>query len=476
MRIELIRLGVAVLAVVFTVPSLGRSQEQPSTTEVKALIRQLQDKDEAIRLKAAKSLGKLGRHARGAIPALTEALKDDDADVRAVAKQSLAKIQAAVQAEDLDARALLAEVQVLKDKLASAEKSAAEQEARFKQSLDGLARQLKEERARADEARAAAIDAKSQAAKESELAKIAQVEAARRVAELRKLEEALKESRGALADRSKEMAKLRDDLITQTIEAKSLTERQRQLEKECQRLAAELAVLKKGGDPTLPGRADRGSPPTEKVRGKIVKVDKSSGLIQLNIGSDAEIAKGHTLEAFRLDPPTYLGRVRIIDVSPHASVAQRVGGGAATRTPLQEGDQVASSIAGAIEEDAPRKTTPDRKLTSGNVKGLHVAVAGVIDLEKNGHDDTKALLERLQGAGVLIDAYTDLRHEKVVGSITVKTDYLILGGGPMDERMANETARIRQKAEELGVQVLTVAQFLKMTDIEHKSRPSKPGK
>ena len=54
---------------------------------VDELVKQLKNKDEIVRFKAAKALGKLGAEAKGAIPALTEALKDMDEDVRAVAKR-----------------------------------------------------------------------------------------------------------------------------------------------------------------------------------------------------------------------------------------------------------------------------------------------------------------------------------------------------------------------------------------------------
>lgn len=66
--------------------------------QVAALVKQLKDKDEFVRLKAAKVLGTLGAAAKDAVPALTDALKDADADVREVAKQALAKVNAAVDA------------------------------------------------------------------------------------------------------------------------------------------------------------------------------------------------------------------------------------------------------------------------------------------------------------------------------------------------------------------------------------------
>jgi len=67
-----------------------------ATPEIEALIEQLGNKDESVRLKAAKELGRLKEKAKDAIPALTTAITDKDEDVRTVAKKSLAAIKDAV--------------------------------------------------------------------------------------------------------------------------------------------------------------------------------------------------------------------------------------------------------------------------------------------------------------------------------------------------------------------------------------------
>jgi HEAT repeat protein len=68
--------------------------------DVEKLVQQLKDKDEIVRLKAAKALGKLGAAAKDAIPALMAALKDPDDDVRTVAMAALDKINEAVKQSD----------------------------------------------------------------------------------------------------------------------------------------------------------------------------------------------------------------------------------------------------------------------------------------------------------------------------------------------------------------------------------------
>ena len=88
----------AVLSVVLI--GASRSPLVAAPPEVEQLIKQLRDKDEAVRLKAAKELGRLKEKAKDAIPALTAATEDPDEDVQAVAKKSLAAIKGAIGADE----------------------------------------------------------------------------------------------------------------------------------------------------------------------------------------------------------------------------------------------------------------------------------------------------------------------------------------------------------------------------------------
>ena len=82
------------------------------------------------------------------------------------------------------------------------------------------------------------------------------------------------------------------------------------------------------------------------LNGVIEKIDPKDGtLLSISIGSDAGLAKNHTLEVYRLKPaPSYLGKIRIVNVTPQNAVARRVGTLPADMPALKVGDKVTSSL------------------------------------------------------------------------------------------------------------------------------------
>lgn len=147
--------------------------------------------------------------------------------------------------------------------------------------------------------------------------------------------EALAAKLKALFDRTAEVvkseAKLRDELTTAQIQVKSLLDRN-------QVLLERIKVLE--ARPAQPERAAPKQPPGP-VEGRVTAVEAAKGLVRVSIGSDAGLEKGQTLEVYRLKPAVYLGRLRIVEVSPREAVGQReanVGG------PIKEGDTVSDRI------------------------------------------------------------------------------------------------------------------------------------
>jgi hypothetical protein len=89
-------------------------------------------------------------------------------------------------------------------------------------------------------------------------------------------------------------------------------------------------------------KADTGTSagPPRGVEGLVKKVEGK--LLTISVGSDAGLARGHTLEVFRLgEKPRYLGRVRVMEVTATAAVCQVVGK-MADRVAV--GDQVSSRV------------------------------------------------------------------------------------------------------------------------------------
>jgi hypothetical protein len=100
----------------------------------------------------------------------------------------------------------------------------------------------------------------------------------------------------------------------------------------------------KGGKPKAAEAEAKG--PAD-VEGLVKAVDEKSGLMILTIGSDAGLAKGQTLEIFRLGTPAsqskYLGQITVVEVTPAQAVAKPKG---RLADPPKPGDRVADKLLG----------------------------------------------------------------------------------------------------------------------------------
>jgi hypothetical protein len=81
-------------------PVAPREPAKTPVPDVAALIESLKDPQGAKRVTAAAQLGQLGTAAASAMPALKQAAKDPDLNVRAVAQAALVKIESALKAAD----------------------------------------------------------------------------------------------------------------------------------------------------------------------------------------------------------------------------------------------------------------------------------------------------------------------------------------------------------------------------------------
>ena len=105
----------------------------------------------------------------------------------------------------------------------------------------------------------------------------------------------------------------------------------------------------------------------------------------------------------------------------------------------------------------------------------HVALAGIIDLNGDGIDDTPELIRQLEKQGVVVDAWVDLKSRSIKGpGMTERTTYLVLGETPVPPQVVDESnplvmattevlgkmSAMKQKAKDLGVEPVQYRRFL----------------
>jgi uncharacterized phage infection (PIP) family protein YhgE len=192
-------------------------------------------------------------------------------------------------------------------------------------------------------------NAKTKSLQESNLSSAYTAEVDKRQQDVAQLREALRKRDQEINAMAKQNAELRDQATVAQIGERTALERASRVEKQLQQMAKDMARMRANGA-SLTARAGGRNPPPENVEGLVKDTDTRGGtvLMTLSIGSDAGLAKGHTLELFRLNPAVpsqskYLGTVRIVEAEAHQSVAQPVG---RLSTLPQRGDRVASRIGG----------------------------------------------------------------------------------------------------------------------------------
>ena len=135
-----------------------------------------------------------------------------------------------------------------------------------------------------------------------------------------------------------------DDLVKATDQLHQAANDYRTLRDRTTRLAADLTNAKEVlriHDLKPNPAVYRGTPPT--VDGVVMKVG-ADGLIEVSIGSDDGLRKGHTLEVVRQGGgvSTYLGRVEVTETSPDKSVCKVLP--AFLQRPIQRNDRVTSKL------------------------------------------------------------------------------------------------------------------------------------
>jgi hypothetical protein len=171
----------------------------------------------------------------------------------------------------------------------------------------------------------------------------------RREGEVRQLHDALAARDQRINAFVKENKDLRDKAVAMEIAFKSAQDRNEMLRDQLEVVSkdSERARIQNSnlGAPNGATPTAAKNPPPEDLHGVVKATDPDTGLVTISLGSDAGLSKGHTLEAYRLNPrPTYLGTLRILDVRHNESVGKLIN--TQRRSVLQKGDEVATDIVG----------------------------------------------------------------------------------------------------------------------------------
>lgn len=170
---------------------------------------------------------------------------------------------------------------------------------------------------------------------------IAEKDSTTRAGQISRIQEELQAAVKGRQEMFMEKNRMFEDKTQAEIVSTSLRTRNSEMEKELKRLSTENKRLRdSGGAATAKTGQPRDNFPSVPLEGAVLRSD-DTGLMQISLGSDEGLQRGHTLELFRLSPPAYLGRVKVIEVNPKDAVAQPVG---QLNGKPSKGDKVASQI------------------------------------------------------------------------------------------------------------------------------------
>jgi hypothetical protein len=186
------------------------------------------------------------------------------------------------------------------------------------------------------------------------------------------------------------------------------------------------------------------------AKGEVVSV--KNGQVYISLGTADNVHPGLTFSVLPNDATgrgaaikDRKGAIEIVSaLEPHLSVAKVVEAGNPARDPLLPHDKLFNP---AFDPSQP----------------VHVALAGIFDLNGSGTDNTADLVRNLEKQGVVVDAWLDLRDRTIKGpGITERTTYLIKGERPVLPQ------GVPAEGNTLGTAIIEA--IGKITDMENKAR------
>src|SRR5205085_10801592 len=152
-------------------------------------------------------------------------------------------------------------------------------------------------------------------------------------------------------------------------------------------------------------------------KGKILRIDHASNLAYVNLGSADNAKQGLTFSIFAASVGNRVGRdndrkgaLELVTVmEPHLATARFTKVEDPNRNPILAGDLLFNPAWNPAQRE-------------------HIAIAGIIDIDGDGTDDTPELVRNLQRQGIEVDAWLDVKERKIKGpGINERTTYFVLG-------------------------------------------------
>jgi hypothetical protein len=234
--------------------------------------------------------------------------------------------------------------QATMDELAQAQRTAADQINKLNQEI--ASRDQKIQAAKADlENQAKELEAiKKGGNKEGASFLALQTELKKQKDEVTGLEKQVKEKDDQIVTLTTAKNDANNAKVAAEIKANSYQGKAERLEARVREAETEIVKLRRVGGGGAGGIAlvSTANPPPQNVEGIVTETTPRGDLMKISIGSDAGLARGHTLDVFRLKPtPQYLGQIRLTDVRAAEAVGVPVD---KLKYPVQKGDFVANDV------------------------------------------------------------------------------------------------------------------------------------
>jgi hypothetical protein len=209
----------------------------------------------------------------------------------------------------------------------------------------------------------------------------------------------------------------------------------------------------------------------DQPKGKIIDVDQKQETVDLNLGSADFLKMGLTFSVFADGAYKPSGERKasvavVAIIGEHRCRARVTEINNAARRPIIKGDLL---------------------YNPAWIPGLrdHVAIAGIIDLNGDGHDNTADFVKALEKEGVIVDVWLDLKDLALKGAVkavTFKTSFLIVGDEPdveaelignrIDPRLEKKMSirqvmhDLREDAKAKGVYLVSVRRYLALAGMK----------